>query len=372
MGSYKLPFPEGKSYRVSQGNNETTSHHGKARFAFDFAMPEGDIIVAARGGVVSRVQESYSACGGSELSNKTNFVLIAHYEDPQPCADLYVHIFPNSAAEFGIEPGTTVEQGQPICRAGKVGWSWCGPHLHFQRQDRGQSWWQQSIPTSFSDVPGGVPTTGQVVTSQNTAPVPPDEPPELPDTLLNGLRVATYQEVGAIYRPSDPFVVYAAQHALGAPIGHYFRVTVDNLPYLVQIFSRDTLYVPLVGPAAYPDWIRLARMGTRLLANPADVLALEVLKATYKAAGHTFHPEWAMHQYYLAQLGARPLGAPLGPPQRLEVSGGFYVAEIYALDTIYTPIAVPESKTDWGVVKRMSDLLGEIAKQSPSGIPGGQ
>jgi hypothetical protein len=372
MGSYKLPFPEGKSYRVSQGNNEQTSHHGKARFAFDFAMPEGDLIVAARGGVVSRVQERYTACGGSELANKTNFVIIEHYDDPQPCSDLYLHIFPHSAAEFGIKPGDTVQQGQSIARAGKVGWSWCGAHLHFQRQERGRSWWQQSLPSSFVDVPGGVPVTGQVVTSQNIAPAPPSEPPAPPETLLDGLRLATFREVGSIYRPSDPFIVYAASHALGAPLGHYFRTTIMDQNYLLQVFARDTLYVPLIGPAAYPDWLQKGRMSDRLVADRQDPLGMELLKETYKAAGHTFHPDWAMHQYYVEQMGVRPLGAPLGPPQRLEVSGGYYVVELYALDTLYTPIAVPEHKTDWGVVKRMSDLMAELAQEGPSGIPGGQ
>lgn len=351
MGVYKLPFPEGKSYRVSQGNNEMTSHHGKARFAFDFAMPEGDLIVAARAGTVARVQESYSACGGEELANKTNFVLIEHYDDNS--SDLYLHICQNSAGEFGIVPGATVQQGQTLARAGKVGWTWCGAHLHFQRQERGVSWWQQSLPVAFAEVAGGIPTTGQWVTSQNAKPAEGGEP-VAPVTLQDALRQATFDEVGVPYHPTENFYQYALTHRLGAALSGHFRLTVEGTAYDCQIYAVDTLCAPIAFPEGYIDWARTAQMSALLIANPEDALGLALLRATFRAANHTFHPEWATHQFYLAQLSRRPLGAPLGPVQVLEVCGGRYDVEVFSLDTLYT------LEPNWQDIRRLSDLLAQL------------
>ncbi len=82
-----------------------------------------------------------------------------------------------------------------------------------------------------------------------------------------------------------------------------------------------------------------------------------IMRATYERAGGKYHPEWAFHQYAEDQVLARPLGAPLGDSYRLYVGGKPYAIQVYALDTLYTPIATPDSATDWGVVQRMSDLV---------------
>jgi murein DD-endopeptidase MepM/ murein hydrolase activator NlpD len=359
MGSYELPFPAGQTYRVSQGNNEETSHHGKARFAFDFAMPEGDAIVAARAGTVARVQESFSACGDSSLANKGNYVLVEHYDDNT--ADLYLHIVQNSADEFGITPGVTVQQGQKLARAGKVGWTFCGPHLHFQRQEQGRSWWQQSVPVSFDEVPGGVPKHGDMVTSQNAAPTGPEP---VPTTLLEALQVASFKEVGLVYHPTDPYFEYAQAHHLGATLGPHFQTTVGPRTYDARVLAADTLFAPIAYPQGYVDTANIQRMSGLLIANSQDPLGLALLEATFKAAGHAFHANWATHQYYLQQLSQRPLGAPLGPVRILQVSGQVYDVEIFALDTLYT------LEPNWKDVRRLSDLLADLRQQEP-GTPGG-
>lgn len=349
MGSYKLPFPEGKSYRVSQGNNEVTSHHGSARFAFDFALPEGDVIIAARAGTVSRVEESHRSCGDGRFADKGNFVIIEHYDDDS--ADLYLHIAYRSAREFGIAPGVVVRQGQPIARCGKTGWTFCKPHLHFQRQEQGRGWWQKSVPVSFDDVPGGVPTTGQWVTSANRLS-PVEEPP--PATLLGALRTATFEATGATYIAIDPFPRFAETHNLGAPMGAPFRRAIGGHTYAVQVYARDTLYTPIGFPESSTDWDDVRGMKELLIADRDDPLGQALLQATFEAAGSAFHPEWASHQYYLQQLEQRPLGAPLSPPQSLEVAGQRYDVEIFALDTLYTRVPF------WSEVHRLSDLLAEL------------
>lgn len=355
MGSYKLPFPEGKSYRVSHGNNDPTSHHGKARFAFDFAMPEGDIVVAARAGVVSRLEESHVVCGDQRYADLANFVLINHYDDDT--SDLYLHIAHRSAREFDIAPDVSVSQGQPIARCGKTGWTFCQPHLHFQRQERGRAWLQQSVPVSFDDVPGGVPLTGQWTTSGNRLS---EEQGPGPATLREALRQASCAEVGADYAASAPFIRCALTHSLGGPLGPTFRRAIGDRTYAIQVYARDTLYTMLAFPEGDTDWETVGRMSELLIADQEDPLGLALLQATFEASGGTFQPDWATHQYYLDQLGQRPLGAPLGRPRSLEVSGQRYDVELFALDTLYT--RVPH----WHDVRRLSDLLAELQPEDDS------
>lgn len=85
-------------------------------------------------------------------------------------------------------------------------------------------------------------------------------------------------------------------------------------------------------------------------------LADALLRANYERAGAKYHPDWAFHQYANDQVATNPLGAPLGDSYRIQAEGGAYAIQVYALDTLYTPIAVPDTTTDWGVVRRMNDL----------------
>ncbi|GIV96235.1 MAG: hypothetical protein KatS3mg057_0892 [Herpetosiphonaceae bacterium] len=79
---------------------------------------------------------------------------------------------------------------------------------------------------------------------------------------------------------------------------------------------------------------------------------------TFHAAGVEYHPEWAFHQYALKEARAgRPLGAPLSKNRRITVGSKQYAVQVFALDTLYTPIGEPESATNWADVRRMSDLM---------------
>src|SRR5579884_4076416 len=53
---YKLPYPGGLSFDVCQGNNHIGgTHTGAAAYAWDFCMPVGTAVTAARGGTVRAV-----------------------------------------------------------------------------------------------------------------------------------------------------------------------------------------------------------------------------------------------------------------------------------------------------------------------------
>lgn len=100
------------------------------------------------------------------------------------------------------------------------------------------------------------------------------------------------------------------------------------------------------------DWIAADTQTPQPLTRLRDVL----LEASFAAAGSVVHPEQAFHQYMLSELRAgRPLGNPLAEQQQLTVDGQAYVLQVFALDTIYSP--VPR----WNEVRRLSDLLTSLS-----------
>jgi Bacterial tandem repeat domain 1 len=62
IGAYRYPWQGGVSYTVSQGNNNPSgSHNGSQAWAFDFSLPAGTQIRAAREGTVEWLQENLTA-----------------------------------------------------------------------------------------------------------------------------------------------------------------------------------------------------------------------------------------------------------------------------------------------------------------------
>ena len=58
---YKLPFPEGMTYRISQGydtGDTGGSHKGNLIYSIDFAMPNKSEIAATKSGAVVKLVES--------------------------------------------------------------------------------------------------------------------------------------------------------------------------------------------------------------------------------------------------------------------------------------------------------------------------
>jgi murein DD-endopeptidase MepM/ murein hydrolase activator NlpD len=148
-----LPWEAGISRILSQGNRSFTSHQGLHFYAWDFVMPVGTEILAARDGIVLEIEQSYSTMG---LSG--NYVLIRHDNGE---VSGYFHIQHNGAL---VKVGEEVKQGQPIAFSGMTGQTTL-PHLHFAvfNSDR-----TASIPISFQDVETGVPLAGHIYTSGNT------------------------------------------------------------------------------------------------------------------------------------------------------------------------------------------------------------
>ncbi|NUP12763.1 MAG: M23 family metallopeptidase [Polyangiaceae bacterium] len=159
-----LPLECGTSATISQGNNGTYTHQGNAYYAFDFAIGLNTPMVAMADGVVLHVynetdpgDECYTG-GGSECFLYANLVVLLHGDGT---TTLYKHL--NEAL---VSQDEFVPRGTVIGLSGSTGYS-TGRHAHVMRQeDCGQANCQ-SIPLEFEDVPGGIPDTGDTVTSDN-------------------------------------------------------------------------------------------------------------------------------------------------------------------------------------------------------------
>lgn len=154
---YRLPWKAGVSRFVAQGNRSFTSHRGYHMYAWDFVMPTGTEVLAAREGKVVEVEDHFDGIGLN-----ANFVTIEHADGER---SVYAHIKHGGSL---VKVGDQVSQGAPIALSGMVGQA-PGPHLHFYVINKEHS---SSIPISFQDVPEGVPLAGHFYVSGNVLPRP--------------------------------------------------------------------------------------------------------------------------------------------------------------------------------------------------------
>ena len=160
--TYRLPWEEGKSYPVWQGNGGNAGHVGLNQYAFDFGLPEGSKVCAARGGKVVEAPDDETGPGEGKYGGQGNHVTIDHGDGTNA---IYMHLKNKSVF---VKPGETVMQGDVVGLSGQTGRA-SGPHLHFE-VNRGS----QSIATAFEDVEtdAGVPKEGKSYTSRNTPGIP--------------------------------------------------------------------------------------------------------------------------------------------------------------------------------------------------------
>jgi len=145
---YRLPFPAGKTFWCVQGNRDWVSHRGWGEFAYDFAMPVGSDVCAARAGEVVRVVVEHDGHGYKWPNN----LIAVRHEDGT--LGYYLHIRKGGNR---VSVGDVVAQGQPIAASGHVGNS-SMPHLHFHVTDPER---KRTLPVSFADVrrDSGIPRT---------------------------------------------------------------------------------------------------------------------------------------------------------------------------------------------------------------------
>lgn len=146
---YEYPLPwRGGPFRLTQGVNGKYSHFTpKGRYAIDIAMPEGTPILAARAGMVVKIENSQSGRGDNPSGN---YVRILHDDGTM---GVYLHLMRGSVA---VREGTRVELGTQIARSGNTGNS-TGPHLHFVVQ-RNIGLALESIPFDFNQPVDSLPS----------------------------------------------------------------------------------------------------------------------------------------------------------------------------------------------------------------------
>lgn len=121
QSQYILPFPVGARYKVTQTYCFPTGGH-RNQLAYDFKMPIGAEVVAARGGMVVDLRQDSPDSGMGD--GEHNFVFIQHADGT---VAFYAHLKQNGVL---VGVGDTVETGEVIALSGNSGLTGL-PHLHF-------------------------------------------------------------------------------------------------------------------------------------------------------------------------------------------------------------------------------------------------
>jgi hypothetical protein len=158
----------------------------------------------------------------------------------------------------------------------------------------------------------------------------------------------------------------------------YVNKGLDTIEKAIPVYAPDS---DNNVPGAYINTIRrvVAAWSGRRFEPAADLhvytgsLDQALVSETFGSAGIAYHPTWAFHTYMLDQARAgRPLGAPMDDSRVITVGGKRYAVQVFAQDTLYTPIADDEADTNWSDVRRLSELLqppGAAPAAAPTAAP---
>lgn len=149
---FVLPFPVGQEYKLIQGNNGPFGHEGHIAYAFDFIMPIGSVVVAARSGKVVKIEQQY--VDGTKKPGQENYIFIQHSDSTY---SRYYHLTNKGVL---VQAGKFVARGDTIGSSGNTGAS-AGPHLHFDVTKGCPEWGCQTIPVNFMNAPENPLQTGK-------------------------------------------------------------------------------------------------------------------------------------------------------------------------------------------------------------------
>lgn len=139
---YRLPFPLEMPRLLTQGVNGHITHQGSEAYSFDFAMPGGSPVLAAREGTVARVRDGFTEGGlDSKYAMRSNDVLLLH-------ADGTYGVYAHLSKGIPVREGQVVKQGDLIGHSGNTGLT-AGPHLHFGVYKRDAPATTKTVPIRF-------------------------------------------------------------------------------------------------------------------------------------------------------------------------------------------------------------------------------
>jgi hypothetical protein len=150
---YILPFPVGASYPVYQSYCFPAGGH-RCQLAYDFTIPIGDPVVAARAGVVRQVKDDSPDDGQSV--GEHNCVFIEHDDGTTA---FYAHLMQHSVT---VTPGDTVEVGEQFARSGNSGYS-DEPHLHIGIYEDYPTVEGYDLPFNFRNADGPLDARGGLI-----------------------------------------------------------------------------------------------------------------------------------------------------------------------------------------------------------------
>lgn len=139
---YALPFGGTEPRKLSSGFGGPT-HLAENFYSFDFEMPEGTPVLAARDGVVVYVQDGFSEGGlFPDLIERANLVAVGH-------ADGTIASYGHLREGIEVAVGDSVHTGQRLGQSGSTGFSG-RPHLHFHVGKRLMGGSGRTIPVEFA------------------------------------------------------------------------------------------------------------------------------------------------------------------------------------------------------------------------------
>jgi murein DD-endopeptidase MepM/ murein hydrolase activator NlpD len=142
--TYRYPFPFGGSEarRLVQGADGSYTHQGSSRYAYDFGLPRGTPVLAARDGIVLMAVDGFPDGGPDpKYKNESNSVHVLH-------SDGTVAGYGHLSSGLHVRMGDQVSAGELLGLSGNSGYS-RGPHLHFQVDTQRPRVGFESIPIQF-------------------------------------------------------------------------------------------------------------------------------------------------------------------------------------------------------------------------------
>lgn len=149
---YVLPYPIGAAYSLLQSYCDRTNSHGE-QLAYDFRLPIGDPVVAARGGEVMDVVDRWQ--DDDHASSHFNFVFIRHDDGT---VAFYAHM---QLGSITVAVGDRVRQGQQFALSGSSGTSIA--NLHFGVYDSWPDRHEHDLAINFRNADGPLDERGGLI-----------------------------------------------------------------------------------------------------------------------------------------------------------------------------------------------------------------
>lgn len=147
---YRLPYPSGAGYTILQAYCVDEGSH-ETQLAYDFFMPIGSVVVAARAGVVIEVVENVADAANT---SRLNYLLIEHEDGT---VAFYAHLQQDGVL---VEVGDEAAAGETIARSGASGRTHKSGVLHFGVYRAYPPQEGRDLPVNFSNAEGTLDTRG--------------------------------------------------------------------------------------------------------------------------------------------------------------------------------------------------------------------